>query len=199
MALDHINKYMLGESSAALFALGRMVMPLFGFVLMFNLARPGALAAGLHVRIMKRLAVFGMLAAPAFAMLVGWWPLNILFTLFLATLIVWLWERGGRLRVAQAAAAFVLGGAFVEFWWPGLLCCLAAWAYCRRPDAVRFVYWALAIALLFVINRNLSALAVLPLIWGATQVDMSLQRQRWLFYGFYPAHLIALSMAQRLT
>lgn len=33
MALDHINKYLLDESSTTLFALGRMVMPLFSFVL----------------------------------------------------------------------------------------------------------------------------------------------------------------------
>jgi hypothetical protein len=176
-----------------------MVLPLFGFVLMFNLARPGALAAGAHVRVMKRLAVFGALASPAFAALVGWWPLNILFTLFLATLIVWLWERGGRLRATLAAASFVFGGAFVEFWWPGLLCCLGAWACCRRPDALRCTCWALAVASLFVINRNLAALAALPLIWGATQVDIPVKRHKWVFYGFDPAHLAALELAQRLS
>jgi hypothetical protein len=85
MALDHVNKYLLGESSAVLFNLGRMVMPLFGFVLMYNLARPGALAAGVHVRVMRRLLAFGALSTPAFAALVGWWPLNILFMLLLST------------------------------------------------------------------------------------------------------------------
>lgn len=199
MALDHINKYLFGERWAALFALGRMVMPLFAFILMFNLARPGALAAGVHVRVMARLAGFGMLASPAFAVLVGWWPLNILFTLFLATLIVWLLEQGGHLRATLAAVSFLFGGAFVEFWWPGLLCCLGAWAWCRRPDALRLAGWGMAIASLFVINRNLSALAVLPLVWGATRVEIPLPRQKWLFYAFYPAHLTALVLAERLA
>ena len=194
MAGDHVNKYLLHESSTTLYALGRIVMPVFGFVLMFNLARPGALAGGLHQRIMKRLAIFGALATPAFAWLVGWWPLNILFTLFVATLVVYLLEGGGMGYRLLAVAAFVIGGALVEFWWPALLCCLGAWAFVRRPTAGRFTVWALGTASLAIINGNFAALSALVLIWGATQVDIPLRRSRWVFYAFYPAHLTALAL-----
>src|SRR4051812_42258689 len=34
MTSDHVNKYLLQDASPTLYALGRMVMPLFGFVLM---------------------------------------------------------------------------------------------------------------------------------------------------------------------
>lgn len=96
MAGDHINKYLLHEASGSLYALGRLVMPLFGFVLVAHLARLEAFRNGLHLRVMKRLAVFALLATPAFVQLVGWWPLNSLATLVLTTLIVWLLEQGGR-------------------------------------------------------------------------------------------------------
>ena len=198
MALDHVNKYLLGGSSAVLFDLGRMVMPLFGFVLMYNLARPSALAAGVHGRVMRRLLVFGALSTPVFIALVGWWPLNILFMLLLATGIVWLLERGGPARIALAILALVVAGALVEFWWFGVLSCLGAWAYCRRPTPLRFGLWVLALALLWVVNRNFAALAVLPLLWGATRVDVPLVRSRWVFYAFYPLHLVAISLAIRL-
>ena len=198
MAGDHINKYLLHEASPALYALGRMVVPLFGFVLMANLARPGALKAGVHLRVMKRLAICALLATPAFVHLVGAWPLNILATLFLATLIVWLLERGGTAHRCAALLAFLFGGAVVEFWWPALLCCLGAWAFLRRPSGPRLLLWALATASLAVINGNFAALAALPVIWGASRLDMPMPRKRWVFYVFYPAHLSLIALVQPL-
>tara|TARA_Y100001972_G_C7576263_1_gene289142 strand:- start:202 stop:930 length:729 start_codon:yes stop_codon:yes gene_type:complete len=194
MVGDHVNKYLLHEASGSLYALGRLVMPIFGFVLMHNLCRPAALARGVHVRVMKRLVAFGMLSTPAFAYLVGWWPLNILLTLLVATLIVFLWDRGGTARRLLAIMVFVFGGALVEFWWPALLCCLGAWAFLKRPTALRLTLWAMATASLAVINGNFSALIALPLIWSATRVVIPTPRLRWVFYAFYPAHLTALAL-----
>jgi len=197
MTGDHVNKYLLQEASPTLYALGRMVMPLFGFVLMAHLARPGAFQAGMHLRVMRRLAVFALLATPAFVRLVGWWPLNILVTLWLATLIVWLLERGGAVARAAALIAILMGGALVEFWWPALLCCFAAWGFARRPDGVRMLLWVLATASLAIVNSNFAALAALPLILGARHVDIPLRRCRWVFYAYYPAHLSLIAMVLR--
>ncbi|MDM0108019.1 TraX family protein [Variovorax sp. J22R24] len=196
MAGDHINKYLLHEGNLALYALGRLVMPIFGFVLMYNLARPGAFASNMHIRVMQRLAVFALLATPASVYLMGWWPLNILFTLFVATLLVWLLERDGLANRLAAAAVFLVGGAIVEFWWPALLCCLGAWAFFRRPSVAGLALWALAVASLAVVNGNFAALFALPLVGGAAQVDVPLRRSRWVFYAFYPAHLSLLALAR---
>jgi len=197
MTGDHVNKYLLLDASPTLYALGRMVMPLFGFALMANLARPGAFEAGMHLRVMRRLAVFALLATPAFVRLVGWWPLNILVTLGLTTLIVWLLERGGAVARAAALIAFLIGGALVEFWWAALLCCLGAWGFACRPDGVRMLLWALGTAPLAIVNGNFSALAALPLILGARHVDIPLRRCRWVFYAYYPAHLSLIAVVLR--
>ncbi|WP_429610467.1 TraX family protein [Variovorax sp. W2I14] len=194
MTGDHVNKYLLQDASPTLYALGRMVMPIFGFVLMANLARPGAFEAGMHLRVLRRLAVFALLATPAFVRLVGWCPLNILVTLWLATLIVLLFECGGGVARAAALMAFLIGGALVEFWWPALLCCLGAWGFARRPDGVRMLLWALATASLAIVNGNFFALAALPLILGARYVDIQLRRCRWVFYAYYPAHLSVIAV-----
>ena len=45
MTLDHVNKHLLHASVPELFAAGRLTLPLFGFVLGYNLARPGVLAS----------------------------------------------------------------------------------------------------------------------------------------------------------
>lgn len=199
MVLDHVNKYLWDQRLVFLFDLGRMVMPLFGFVLMYNLARPGAWAAGVHRRVMWRLLAFGAVATPAYVALVGGWPLNILWTLLAATTLVGLLEGGGRARTALAIGLFILAGAVVEFWWFGLLSCLGAWAFCRRPTALRLALWAAAIASLGVVNRNLAALACLPLIWAAAQVALPVGRYRWVFYAFYPAHLSVIWLVKQLA
>ena len=196
MTLDHVNKHLLHASVPGFFAAGRLALPLFGFVLGYNLARPSALASGGYSRTARRLAVFGTIASIPFVALGGlgwgWWPFNIMATLLVATLCAWLIEVGGPARLAAAGAVFSVGGALVEFWWPGLAACLLAWAYCRRPSWVTLALWVGALASLYVINRNLWAIAALPLIFAAGHVKMNVPRSRLGFYIYYPAHLVML-------
>ena len=104
----------------------------------------------------------------------------------------------GRLGLALTCSLFIVGGALVEFWWPGLAACLLAWAYCRRPSWVTLALWAGALASLYVINRNLWGLAALPLIFAAGQVTLDVPRGRLGFYVYYPAHLAVLWVLARL-
>ena len=109
MTFDHVNKHLLHASVPELFAAGRLAMPLFGFVLGYNLARPDALAVGAFKRTAARLAVFGSIASVPFIALGGlgwgWWPFNVMATLLVATLCAWLMEVGGWVRIALACAA----------------------------------------------------------------------------------------------
>ena len=115
MTLDHVNKHLLHASVPELFAVGRLALPLFGFVLGYNLARPGALASGSYSRTARRLAIFGTIATIPFIALGGlgwgWWPFNIMATLLVATLCAWLIEVGGPARRVAAAAVFIVGPA----------------------------------------------------------------------------------------
>jgi len=203
MTFDHVNKHLLHASVPELFAAGRLAMPLFGFVLGYNLARPDALASGAFKRTAGRLAVFGTIASIPFIALGGlgwgWWPFNVMATLLVATLCAWLIEVGGWARIALACVLFVLGGSVVEFWWPGLAACLFAWAYCRRPSWGMLVLWTASLAALYAINRNMWALAALPLIFAAGQVSTKVPRIRLVFYIFYPAHLAVLWVLARLV
>ncbi|MFN7835813.1 MAG: TraX family protein [Burkholderiaceae bacterium] len=106
MTCDHVNKYLLNDTMPVLFDLGRLVAPLFVFVLAFNLARPDTALRGVYQRTMARLATFGLLATPAFVALgglfAGWWPLNILFTLLVLTAALFFLERGGKANTIKA-------------------------------------------------------------------------------------------------
>ncbi|MBY0365111.1 MAG: conjugal transfer protein TraX [Burkholderiaceae bacterium] len=196
MVLDHVNKYALHDSVPALFALGRLSMPLFAFVLGFNLARPGMLARGVGFRVLKRLSVAAVVATVPFIGLGGlgwgWWPFNVMAMLAVTVAMAQLVDQGGRGRIALAVVVFLVGGAFVEFWWPGVALGLSAWRYCRRPSWSALAVWIGALASLYLINRNWWALASLPIVFAAPHVRLAVPRVRWFFYAFYPLHLALL-------
>jgi TraX protein len=199
MVFDHTNKYLHAERLPVVFQLGRIVMPMFGFVLAYNLARPDALATGLHGRMTYRLALMGLVATPICVILNSqfvnasvWWPLNILFTFLLVVALTYLIDRGGAKRFALAIALFILGGAVVEYLWMGVMCCLGAWLFCRKASLPRLLVWILGTLSLTVINGNTWALTALPIVLMAGRMPHRLSRQTWLFYGFYPAHLLLL-------
>jgi hypothetical protein len=202
MTLDHVNKYLLGDALPWVFAIGRMAMPIFGFVLAYNLARPGALASGLYLRTLKRLLISGLVAAP-FSMalgglLAGWWPLNIMFTLAAATGVAHLADRGGAWRRCAAVALFVLGGSMVEFWWFAIVFILGVWRYFKIGSRGALIAACAALAALFLINNNLWALAAVPIMLAAPSVDLQVPRLRYFFYVYYPGHLAVLLTIAKL-
>ena len=69
---------------------------------------------------------------------------------------------------------------------------LAVWSYRKRPTWAAAAVALLACAALWFINRNLWALASLPLLLVASRVDLPMPRLRWAFYAYYPLHLAAL-------
>src|SRR5689334_25284037 len=77
MTGDHVNKYLFAQKLPCLFELGRLAMPIFGFVLAYNLARPGALARRAHVRLIERLLLWGVAASVPYtalgSVMGGWW------------------------------------------------------------------------------------------------------------------------------
>lgn len=200
MVGDHINKYLLNDTVPWLYDAGRVAMPLFTFVLAYNLARPGSFERGAYGRTLRRLAIFGALATPAFialgGLIKGWWPLNILFTLAVMTVVIQLLERPTPVSLAGAALAFALGGFMVEFWWPAVAFGVAIWWHARHPSVYALVAASLACFALGYINGNQWALAALPIIAGSRYVRIPCPRVRWFFYAFYPAHLSLIWLAR---
>ncbi|WEF31457.1 TraX family protein [Pseudoduganella chitinolytica] len=201
MTLDHVNKFLLHYQYPALYALGRVAMPLFVFVLCYNLARPQALEGGALHRVARRLALFGAAASVPFIglgqVIGGWWPLNILFTLLVATLVIGLLSHRSQLHTVAAVALFVIGGALVEYWWFALAFAIACWLYCRQPDRLRLCVLLACCGALWWANRNMWHLAALPLILAAPHVEFKLPRAGRLFYWYYPAHLGVLWLVAR--
>jgi hypothetical protein len=203
MTLDHVNKYLLHGTVPAMFNAGRIAMPLFAIVLAHNLARPGTLATGSYRRVMKRLAITGAVSTLPFVALGGlgwgWWPLNIMFTFLVATGAIALIDTGQASKRIAAVALLLIGGLFVEFWWPALAILMATWSYTKRPNWPAVVLGLAGLASLHWINHNDWAWATVPLVLLASRINPQLPKLRWVFYMFYPAHLAVIWLVRSIA
>lgn len=191
---DHID-YGLFESALGFHAtLGRSVFPLFAVVLGLNLARSYDGSAMIR-RVVPRLLLFGALAMPAYVYVVGWYPLNVMFTLAAALVAVECVQRGKFL--VAIALVFVLG-VLVDYGVLGVLAVLGTWTVARL--GVQPVWVALVAAVIVVpFNGSLWSLVAVPLVWGASHLAGDAPRLKWLFWAGYPLHLIVLAIIKAIA
>lgn len=192
MLVDHVDAFFYGRSLGT--DVGRLVFPIFGFVLAYNLARPSSSAA-VRVRLVNRLLLFAVLAMPAHVYLLGGAQLNIMATFAVFVGIVHLLRSDSAWAEYGAMLLFSVGGAAVEYNWPGLAFCFAVWNLYRNPTPPALAFVVAACASLVVVNGSHWALLALPLLWLAQSFNPSLSRDRWTFYVFYPAHLVVIAAA----
>ena len=193
MTGDHVDKYLFSATLPVLFEAGRMCLPIFVFVLAYNLARPGALLKGVHLRTMRRLAITGVIASVPYTGLgglwAGWWPLNVLFTLFVLTAAIYLLDRNGRYDKPLAWLIVLIGGGLVESKYPGVIGGIAVWYFVRNQGTISLTIAIMSCTLLWLINHNYWSLAAIPLIFVISKIDMPVKRLQWVFYAYYPIHL----------
>lgn len=204
MLIDHFNAFVNPEYNQILFEIGRIAFPLFALVLGYNLAR---IPLNKIPKIMFRLLMFGILATPIYIILSGglqhWWPLNILFTLSLATTIVYLlslptYNRWAVTARMTALLLFAVVGSLVDYLWLGPALVIVVWRLFSGISAVESTILHVLLSGLFgllcVMNDSLATLLALPIIYLTivTCQGIRLPRMKWFFYWFYPGHLIAL-------
>lgn len=185
MTFDHVAKVIFGGYVPVLSELGRMAFPLFGMVMAYNLAQPGADV----MKSVRRLSLWALIAQPVHAMAFGYWlPLNVLFSFAVAALAIWALISRKWVTLTLAAGVFP---AFVDYNWWGLLFVGFSWlAYTR--SAAWFLVPAYSTICLF--NGNGWALAALPVALVVGQARFPLPRSRWAFYAYYVGHLAALGL-----
>lgn len=209
MIIDHYNKFLNDGENAVMFGIGRIALPIFLFVLGYNLAH---IKPEHMLRIIRRLMFFGLLAIPAYnamggGILWGWWPLNVLFLLAGLVSVVYLWSPVDKLnRWRQlllrtgAVLVFLMTGLVAEFWFFGLFLGLYIYRLFSLGEnaekwriAIRLLGVLISLLILGVVNGNQWALASVPVIALVLALpEVRLPRGKWFFYWFYPAHLVAL-------
>ncbi|MCG7937528.1 MAG: TraX family protein [Candidatus Thiodiazotropha lotti] len=205
MIADHIDVFLFSRQMPFLYEIGRLVMPIFMMVLVYNLAQSAIDNHQSYWRVARRLFVYGLISIPIIyllrqnAGLSETFPLNILFTLLVVTLFCQLWE-GGTTRDYTLAILFLLaGGIFVEYFWPGLLFGVSVWTYFRYRNWYFFLGVGIpALGLICLFNGNLWAIVSIPIILVLSKIRIKIPRFRHIFYVLYPLHLGLLLAVQLL-
>lgn len=157
MLVDHANRYLLASDFPWMEQAGRVVFPLFAFVLGFGLCRRGGQDRALFLAAL--LVVFGavahLAAIPLVLAGVRGDALNVLFTLAAGCMMIWGWRHG-----VLGSAAFMAAGVLSwcsEYGPIGAALVFAFWL--GRP----WLSWLL-LAALSVMQLTLVPLAVLVLV-----------------------------------
>lgn len=200
MTLDHINKYLFNGTIPYLFEIGRLALPLFVFVLAYNLQRPGVLTRNVFTRIAVRLLVFGLIATVPYVLLGGvdnWLlPLNVLFTLLVISCVIFCLNTGGVIGFSSAIMLFSLAGAVVEFGWIAIFLGVTTWAAFRFKSAVIAFVAVLSCVALENINANYFAVLAVPVISLCVFFNTKIPRLKYVFYVYYPMHLLILLLVR---
>jgi hypothetical protein len=195
MILDHVDLFFSGGHGFHA-GMGRLVFPVFGCLLAYNMARTDA--GKLLRSVAPRLLLLGLGSQGFYAVLQGAWvPLNILFTLAAASAVYALCERSAWWL---ALGVLVWSGFWVDYgWWGVAGVVLLAQAF--RSGEVWRVWLALVgfCLALTLTNGNTYALIAAPLLllallWRSGDAP----RYKWLFLAGYPVHLAALVVVKLL-
>ena len=196
MTLDHANRTLWLSQDWA-FAVGRLAFPLFVFLMTYNIAVRRVPAR----RYFFPLLMFGAVSQFPAMVVLGrdFLPLNILFALFLGVTFTPILGFAKRfmpsgLAVFNVALLWSLLGLFVEYGPVGVLLIPATQLLLGRPSlySAALVGLLLPAANLFV-PTSFVPLSLPILIWGVTRLRLGkLPRVRWVFYAFYPIHLLVL-------
>lgn len=181
---------------------------MFGFVLAYNLTNSDAFKSHVYRRVVARTIIIGLVAAPFYKAAfhhVGLGALNIMFTLGLATCILFLIDKSRHshnvdsviITRALALALLMLGSLFVEGQIIAVGYVLAAWTYCKTQKVWALLVWVLSTASLSLINDNNWAFAAIPVILLTSKINFKLPRLKRVFYAYYPLHLAILISIQR--
>ena len=188
MLLDHLYYFLHIEELNYLYPLGRLTMPLFAFAFAYGLATQKDTQPKLPI--LKRLLVFGLISSMPYVglrvVMSGWWPLNIMFTLLLSTLIISILTSSIKSRLLISITLFIIGGAFVEYCWAGVALTLSFWWFVRRPNSLSILLIFVSMILLNNFNNSYWSTLALPVIYIASKINFPLPRIKHLFYYLYP-------------
>lgn len=209
MVIDHIYRFSFDQDLDYIWMgmIGRVAFPLFAFGVAYNCLYHTKNMAGY----LKRIFLLGLLSqVPYNLTLAGEINIfNIFFTLGFGLLFIYMIQRYEEDRsgknlfelVAITLVIFALG-PMMAFGLKGIfLVPLLYYWLKRRTD---FLLSGMVLLFLWMLQpyglMSIGVMATVLVLWGMTKVEFkySFRLPRWLSYGFYPLHLLALYLVKVL-
>lgn len=200
MVLDHI-KYAIPETTCfATQYLGRIAFPLFAFLVGEGYCHTSNLK-----KYSKRLILFALISQIPFMLfrtLVGEWRmLNILFTLLLGLGSIAVWDKFGKKSIPIIALLVFLGKILrVDYGWYGVLSVFVLYLFRQRKIGREIAFLVLNtiyyyprlssnMSLSLVISYSCTTIPVIFLLFYNGKLG---RKTKYLYYLFYPIHMIIL-------
>jgi hypothetical protein len=200
MTIDHINALLFNYSEQPLFWIGRLAFPLFAFLMAYNLV----VRKVKPTRYVYPLVVFALCTQPVYYLVFNNWTGNIFMTLALGVLFVGL-QRMAAQRIPMwlsylfIAPLVAIPALHVDYGIPGVFLIPVVVFFLEHPRPLLLV--GLGFYLLAVNTfgpYSVMPLLLVPIIYFMSRFDLPLRRANpWLFYLFYPVHLLVLEVIQR--
>jgi hypothetical protein len=185
------------------YLIGRPCVPVFAFIMLARLAEGSPERAE---RMLARLCGWALIAQVPYSLLTSAWGFraNILVTLAIGAALIVLWQRRATtpwVLVPIVAIALVL--PFADRWLDGgaliPVAQLVGFMVHRRNADVALAIVTVVAALHNLVSTPsiplvaLTTLIAAPLIWVSPRLaGITPRMPSWLFYAFYPAHLLAI-------
>ena len=203
MTVNHLLLAWPEPVSVIGYLIGRPCVPVFAFIMLARLADGPPERAE---RMLARLCVWALIAQVPYYLLTSEWGIraNILVTLAIGAALIVLWQRRATTPwVLVPIVAIVLGLPFSDRWLDGgafipVAQLLGFMVYRRSPDAALAIVVVVAAIqnMVFTPTMPVAALTTLVaalLVWlGPRLAGITPRVPSWLFYAFYPAHLLAI-------
>lgn len=203
MTINHVLLVWPEPVSVIGYLAGRPCVSVFAFIMLTRLADGPPERAQ---RMLGRLCIWALIAQVPYYLLTSAWPLraNILVTLAIGAALIVLWQRRATTSwVLVPIAAIAFGLPFADRWLDGgafipVAQLLGFMVYRRSPDL------ALAIVVVVAAVQNLVSTPTMPaaalttlvaalLVWLSPRLtEITPSVPPWLFYAFYPAHLLSI-------
>ena len=199
MVVDHLYKFIPATQLQFIYPIGRLAMPLFAFTFGYSLTFFKFENIQSVYNLLFRLLITAIISSIPYIYLqkdfieFGVWPLNIIFMFILAVLIMYINILKRKYSSLIAAALFILGGMFVEYYWAGLILVIFSYYFVKRPNWKNLLAIILSLILLVDLNGNLYAFLFLPIVYFAQFLDFKFKRIKHIFYVLYPLHLFLIS------
>lgn len=186
---------LFGNAVSPLFWLSRVAFPLFAFLIAYNLV----IRKVKPTRYIYPLLIFALFTQPIYMWSLNRFAGNIMFTLCFGVLYVGLHELLSK-RLSSLLSHVLLIPIFfipalqMDYGPVGVFFIPVLVWFLKRPSlAFLFVVVVYLLAVNSFAPYALWALLVIPLLYGVTRYPMGLTRSNpWLFYTYYPAHLLLL-------
>ena len=203
MTIDHVG-LMLYPQTLALRYVGRLSFPLFAYLLVLGMSNTHDLA-----KYLKRMLIFAFISQLPYA-IANEIPisqkLNIFFTLSLGIILIFLQERNNILFIAPLIASLILPIEYGAYGLATILFLNIMMSFKRTGIALLITLNLLIIP--FGASYQPLALLSLPLILihssgKLNTIHLKISSHsaitKYLFYSYYPIHLIALSLIRSIA